>query len=85
MAKFLLFKRDGQEILLNVDMIWKIEVSYVKPEGDTKYREGGEANDPNSVRRYKVFSGDDQIPVLSNPDDPVVKELEEIYKNVVRA
>ncbi|MCE9561531.1 MAG: hypothetical protein K8U57_05705 [Planctomycetes bacterium] len=88
MSQFLRFYRpkEDKEILINVGMIWKIEVSYLMKGDDAYYKtslkEGLE--DENSVRHYRVFAGSEELSVVADPDDPVVKVLEEIYNKAVK-
>jgi hypothetical protein len=77
------------EILINTEMISKIEVSYaIHPEGSqAAYKtdlEHGIAN-PKAIRLYKVFVGGETVMLASDPNDPVVNVIEAIYKNSVKA
>lgn len=90
MSQFLRFYRreENREILINVNSIWKIEVDYVV-EGQIKGQFhkvplARGINDADAVKHYRVFAGSEEIKVMSNPDDPVVKVLEEIYKNAIK-
>jgi len=81
--------KEEKEILLNVANIWKIEVSYGVPsEGTailygTSLRDGAE--NPEAIRLYKVFVGSETISLVGNPNDPVIKVLEDIYKDALKA
>ena len=79
---------EEKEILINTNSIWKIEVTYgVK--GDranlymTSLKQGSE--DPEAIRVYKVFVASDTFLLVGNPDDPVTRVLEDIYKNAIKA
>lgn len=79
--------RDQKEILVNVNHVWKIEVQYALPGGNmgwlTSLEEG--AKNPDAVRFYRIFVGSEEISLAENPDDPVVKVFEQIYKDAVKA
>ena len=88
MSQFLRFyrRKENKEILINVNSIWKIEVSYVR-EGDENYfpvslKQGLE--DAAAIRWYHVYAGSEVIKVVANPDDPVTKVLEDIYNNAIK-
>ena len=77
-----------KEVLVNVNSIWKIEVSYAVP-GQNKVAhvvglEEGRKN-TSAFRVYKVFYGSETANLVASPDDPVLEVLEEIYKNAVKA
>ena len=79
-------KAEEKEILINASMIWKVEVSYVvKGERDffTTSLEDG-LKDPNALRLYRVFVGGETIKVAADPDDPVMKMFDEIYKSSLK-
>lgn len=80
--------RERKELLFNVAHIWKIEVEYTEegPDGrnwSTTPQAGAE--NPATKRWYRVFIGNEEIFLASNPDDPVVKVIEDIYNNAVKA
>ena len=78
--------REKKEILVNVNHIWKIEVTYAVPDAK-KPRMGLQvslkkgAEDPNALRVYKMFFGNDTAELTPNLDDPIRTVLDEIYKN----
>ncbi|MDB5350539.1 MAG: hypothetical protein JWN86_1786 [Planctomycetota bacterium] len=79
-----------RELILNSDHITKIEVEYSIPskvEGKTVLFSTsvqlGSA-DPNAVRNYKVFVGGEVLNLRSNPNDPVLNHIEEIYRNSIK-
>jgi hypothetical protein len=79
--------KEQKEILVNVNSVWKIEVSYTMPDKGphgwvTNLKDGLE--NPDAVRWYTVFVGSEEITLPANPNDPVVKLFEEIYKNAVK-
>ena len=80
-------KKKSQEILINVDHISKIEVEYAERGDDGNYYhmplEDG-ISDSKAVRMYRVQVGGDLFVLGSNPDCPVMKVLEEIYKNSIK-
>ena len=83
-----IFRRsDDKEILLNVNLISKIEIEYGFPGNDGNYWETsldqGAAN-PEAVRFYKVHVAGEVLLLGANPDDPVMKVFEEIYKNAIK-
>jgi hypothetical protein len=83
-------RKEDREILLNVANIWKIEVQYAIPASEpggmgfmVGLAEG--INNPNAVRVYEVFAGSEQIRMVAeDPDDPVIKVLEQIYKDAIK-
>ena len=77
---------EAKEIVFNVGMIWKIEVTYATKQGDRVFGTdlAGGMNDPNALRKYKVFVGSEVVTILSNPDDPVVKVIEDIYNGAIK-
>jgi hypothetical protein len=83
--------RTKQEVLFNTDHISKIEVEYGVPsEGDPEDRELWHvdpetgAADESAVRFYRVFFGGESAFLVADPNDPVVKVIEEIYNNAVK-
>jgi hypothetical protein len=82
--------QEGKEVLFNVDHISRIEVEYAVPgrEGDPNlYRltlDDGIKN-PNAVRVYTVHVGGEEFRLAANPDDPIIKVFEEIYKKALKA
>jgi hypothetical protein len=76
-----------KEMLLNVDHISKIEVEYTVEGADgnlwlTSSKEGAE--NPATTRFYRVHLGGDSFLIQSNPGDPVMDVIEEIYKSAVK-
>jgi hypothetical protein len=81
------YRRDERkEILVNTKHIWKIEVTYAIPNQSgawtTTLEEGTE--NPNAVRIYDVFVGSEKITLFSEPGDPVVKVIEDIYNSAIK-
>jgi hypothetical protein len=77
----------NKEILINTSAIWKIEVTNGVPGPNMNAfaaRPDEGADNPSAVRVYKVFAGDEAFAVTANPNDPVTKVLDQIYKNAVR-
>lgn len=79
--------REDKEILINVNSIWKIEVTYAVADGSgrpfsTGLKEG--IKNPDARRMYKVFFGSEESTIAGEPDDPVMKLLEQIYKDAVK-
>jgi hypothetical protein len=78
---------EQKEILVNLNSVWKIEVTYAIPKEKTLFPtmlDEGKRN-PEAVRIYTVYAGGEVIKLMGAPDDPVVKPLEEIYKNAIKA
>jgi hypothetical protein len=77
-----------KELLVNTDHITKIEVEYAQPGGDGKDDAHIDVefglNDPDAVKWYRVFIGSEEVTLRSDPDDPVVKVIEEIYNNAIK-
>ncbi len=93
MATFIRLIRESErkEILLNTDNISKIEVQYAVPSrktGDTMLHgvtlhEG--ATNPEAIRLYKVFFGNETYLLHSIPNDPVVRVIQDIYDRAIRS
>jgi len=83
-----IFRHDEEaEILFRVEDIWKIQVKYAVPLPDgaffrTTLAEG--MSNPNARRHYTLFVGDDRIKLVSNPDDPVLQVIEELYRKAIK-
>ncbi len=82
------FRHDQEaEILVRVEDIWKIQVKYgvPLPEGGyfkTTLEEG--MTNPRARRLYTLYVGDEVIRLASDPDDPVLQVVEELYRNAVK-
>jgi hypothetical protein len=68
----------GTEELLNVGMIWKIEVKY-----PARLDPHSAPNDPNAERSYKLFIGSEEHLVKSDRSSPATKIIEEIYNSAL--
>ena len=82
-------RQEGKEVLLNTNHIWKIEVEQgIPPEepGGYAFRTSvaDGLSDPNAVRFYRVFIGDEEIYLVANPDDPVTRVIEKIYNEAIK-
>jgi hypothetical protein len=78
--------REDKEILINVNSIWKIEVTYAVPNGSGKFFSTGLKHgieSPEARRMYKVFFGSDESTITGDLDDSVIKVLEQIYKEAI--
>ena len=79
--------REQKELLINIAHASLIEVLYgVGSVGDywrTTLEEG--LQNPEAVRWYKIHVAGDVFQIVGNPDDPVAKVIEEIYKSAVKA
>jgi hypothetical protein len=78
---------ERKELLVNVNHVSKIEVEYAVPGNDGNYwrtsLDQGLTN-PEAVRFYRVFVTGEQLLLAANPDDPVIKVFEDIYKGAVK-
>jgi hypothetical protein len=79
--------REDKEILINVNSIWKIEVTYAMPVGSGRFfstglKQGIES--PDVRRMYKVFFGSDESTIAGDLDDPIMKVLEQIYREAIK-
>ena len=93
MAKFirLLRERERMEVLINVDCISKIEVWYGVRSADpddtvlhgVSLREG--LTNPEAIRAYKVYVGGDPVLLDGDRNDPVIRVIQDIYENAIRA
>jgi hypothetical protein len=81
--------KQDKEILLNVDHIWKVEVTYAIKDPNTRMgyqvslKQGIE--NPDAFRVYEVFFGGDKVTIAAPPDDLVRQALEEIYKSAIKS
>ena len=92
MAKFIRVLREGEnmEVLLNVDCISKIEVLYGVRSADPEdtllhgvtLREG--LTNPEAIRSYKVYVGGEYF-FLGTGNGPVIRVIQDIYENAIRA
>jgi hypothetical protein len=81
-------KNMDREFLLCVDKIWKIEIIYGTLSNDGKnlwktFAKDG-MNDPNCVKGYILYIANETHLVTSNPDCPVMQEIEKIYMNAIK-
>jgi hypothetical protein len=72
-----------REIVVNTDHISKIEVEYKIPAIGVVSVEEGLDND-DAIKRYKVFVAGEELNLLSDPDDPVMKIIQGIYDGAVK-
>ena len=79
--------KERKELLLNVNLISTIEVEYGVPTGDGNLwrtsLEEGLAN-PEAIRVYRVHVAGEELVLAANPDDPVIKVFENIYKDAIK-
>lgn len=79
-------KSEDKELLINVSHIWKIEVQYAVRLGRAlaagSLKDG--ENNPDALRIYTVFVGNEKIRLRGDSDDPVIKVIEKIYKNSIK-
>jgi hypothetical protein len=79
---------ERKELLLNVNLISKIEIEYAMPGNDGNYwrtsLEVGAAN-PEAVRFYRVHVAGEVLLLEASPDDPVMKVFEGIYRDAIKA
>ncbi len=79
--------KEDKEILININTIWKIEVSYVIPGAN---RIGSEVSlekglsDPEAIRVYKIFFGSETASLTADSDSPAAKVIQEIYDNSLK-
>lgn len=85
---FITILRDGKQVLLNLSLVWKIEVSYGVPDPKTPgrtfstgYEEG--VTDLTTIKYYTLHIGSEAIMLRANPDDPVMKPIEAIYQSAI--
>lgn len=83
-------KKQDCEVLINVNAITEIHVHYVVQGKGAQKRIGftvgyGAAKDnPDALRIYDIFIGATKYKLAANPGSPVMKVLEEIYKNAIK-
>lgn len=74
-----------KEVLINVNHIRKIEVSYTVNGFRTSLEMG--IPDPNAERWYTVFVGNEEYHFQRDEDggsDPVLETIEKIYKDAIK-
>ena len=79
---------EQKEIIINLNHISKIEITYAIPSENndfwrTTLTEG--SKNPISVRIYKFWISGESFSLISNPDDPVVAEIEKIYLSAIKS
>jgi hypothetical protein len=80
-------EREQKELLINLDSVWKIEVTYGIPGDNGSARQvtlNAGLKNPKALRYYRVFVGDEKILLEGHPDDPVIKVFEDIYKKAAK-
>jgi hypothetical protein len=84
---FIRLLEQDKEVLINVHAIWKIEVRYALPKKDGGYTPCSmdeAADNPEALRFFHVFTGPGQVCIKNDPDDPVCKVIDEIYRNSIK-
>jgi hypothetical protein len=78
---------EQREELINVAMIWKIEVEYGTVRNGQANKVGLEAGlkNPNAVRFYRIFVSGQAFFIASDPNSAGMKLIEEIYHNSIVA
>lgn len=78
---------ERKEVLVNVNLVSKIEIEYAVPGQDGNYwkttLDDGIEN-PDAVRFYRVHVAGDVFVLASAPNDPVMIIFEEIYKKAIK-
>jgi hypothetical protein len=78
---------DSKEVLYNADHISKIEMGYMDPPDSggmgwrTSLSEGGK--NPEAIRCYTIYVAGEPVRLAANPGDPVLKLIEDMFKNAV--
>jgi len=78
---------EDKEILVNINHVWKIEVSY---EVRGSNRRGFSVSlaeglkNPEAIRLYKIFFGSDTATLAADSDSPALKAIQEIYDNSLK-
>jgi hypothetical protein len=78
----------GQEVLINLDHISKIEVNYYAPNPaqitDNIFTPRTAANsDPTAKRTYTIYLGSEKFFLPSCPGNPAMDVIEDIYINSI--
>lgn len=82
---------DGMEVLYNVNHITKIEVLYgVRSKNPDDFRLHGVSlreglSSPDAERVYRLYFGSEKVLLPASPDDPVIRVIQNIYNNAIRA
>jgi hypothetical protein len=79
---------EGHEVLINLDHISLIEVSYSVRGQDGHYMKvplRGGVDNPAAVRMYRFHVGGEKFLLASsNPSDPVIQALSDIYSKALK-
>lgn len=78
--------QEMKEVLINLNHVRKIEVSYTVEGGWRTSLQHG-IPDPNAQRFYTLFIGDEQFNFQREPDggnDPILDAIEKIYKDAIK-
>lgn len=76
-------KKEDKELLINLDMAWKIEVEYCDENGYSIGLARG-LEDANAYKKYKIFVGNEVVQLGAKPGDDVADAIETIYRNALK-
>jgi len=77
-------KSEEKEILINLGMVWKIDVTYAV-KSDNQYFSTDlthALNNPEAIRFYEVFAGSERVRISS--EDSGAEVFDAIYKNALK-
>jgi hypothetical protein len=80
-------EKEDKEILINLNSVWKIEVSYVvigpnRQAFDVGLEKG--LKDADAIRVYKLYFGSDTAQVIGSSDSPAVRAIQDIYEKSLK-
>jgi hypothetical protein len=75
--------KEKKEFLVNISMIWKVEVKYFDEIGVNKLSVDAGATDPTAMRGYNVFVGNEVLWINPLTNDAAVQVIRDIYKHAV--
>ena len=80
-------EREGKELLVNVDHIALIEVTYeIPPDApgeQIQVAPSERAGHPEAVRVYRVLVGNELLSIPTDPKNAALKAIEQVYRDAV--
>jgi hypothetical protein len=82
-------RADYNEVLINTDHIWKLEVSYCEPHEELdnagyKLSVNDAQKNPEAIRCYTIHIGTEVIAVATPQPSKQAAVLDEIYDNAIK-
>ena len=81
--------RQNKEVLLNLAFITKIEIEYAIPSSDGRTLQMVSVDQgcqhAEAVRMYRAFHGGEEYLFEADPNNPVLKVFDDIYKQAIKS